>query len=75
MYSLIDMIFAPICHFLLSGVVGFLAYILIMEIFKKYCFPHMKIEDISRVRSYVLCFCLGLAVIAHVVEDYTLDIF
>jgi hypothetical protein len=75
MDSLMDMIIDPICHFLLSGVVGLMAYLLIMAFFKKFCFPRMKPEDISRIRSYTLCFCLGLAVIAHVVEDYTLDIF
>ena len=75
MYSLMDMVFAPICHFLLSGVVGVIAYLVIISIFRKYCFPHMRPEDVSRVHFYILCVCLGLAVIAHVVEDYTLDIF
>lgn len=75
MYSLKAMIFAPVCHFLLSGLIGIIAYFIIIAIFKKFCFPHMRPEDVSRIYSYTLCVCLGLAVIAHVVEDYTLDIF
>jgi uncharacterized metal-binding protein len=75
MYSLSQIIIDPICHFLLSGVVCVLAYLAIMAIFKKYCFPRMKAEEIVRVQLLVLFFCLGLAVIAHVVEDYTIDWF
>ena len=75
MYSLSDVIFYPICHFLLSGVVGVLAYLMIIAVFKRYCFPYMNIKDITRDKLLVLYFCLALAVIAHVVEDYTIDWF
>ena len=75
MYSLWEMIFAPLCHFVFSAALGSLAYIAIMAVFNRYCFPHMDAKDITRIKLLALCFCLAIAVMAHVIEDYTIDWF
>ena len=75
MYPLLAFIVAPVCHFLLSASVGLIAYLAVMAVFRKFCFSSMKAEDISRVQFFLLCLCLSLAIMAHVVEDYTIDLF
>ena len=75
MYPLLAFIVAPLCHFLLSSAVGLVAYLCVMAVFRKYCFSSMKAEDITKVQLVLLCLCLSLAIMAHVVEDYTIDLF
>ncbi len=72
MYRLSDMVLAPLCHFLLSAALGALAYIAIMAVFNRGRSTHTEMKDLSRLRLLALCFCLAVAVIAHVLEDYTL---